>query len=143
MLEVVVVVVVCELTFECVFGSGLAAFTGPMLRGLLVQFLETLKDEPRPETWSVNDRQGSEIVLDYQRAPCSLVVEVQDNTVSLSRSGVRPSMSFLFEESCVADQLLDELRYMATDQSTPSEKRPIRFDNAETIEKARAFLAFQ
>jgi hypothetical protein len=136
------------------------------LRLFLMLYLLGQQNTPDPKSWTAHQptTPGSspeEYVLEYRyrdmsaaltltlvgaagtSSPSSSGTESSSSSyVAIDRTGSRPSVAYLAQETAVVQGILDELQQMATDESVGVSDRLLVLSSPDSILRARDGLAF-
>jgi len=115
------------------------------LRLFLMLYLMGMQNIPDRRSWSVDQPIGGYAIdCHFHDRSAALMIRLTNDTLTVDRKGLTPSMSYMIQESVIVNGILDELSTCAFNKEVADGDRLLLLsDPKDAIERARESLAFQ
>ena len=114
------------------------------LRFLLSIVLVGEQNKPAPKSWLTKQGEDAgDLQVYYQDGTGMLSIQMQENGITMTRHGQKPSLQYLLQESVLLHTVLDELSSVAfgvNEDGIGAEKRLLVLADNDAIDKARRTL---
>jgi len=113
------------------------------LRLLLSLYLISQQNTPEAKTWQAQQSSDTEVDLFYKDKSASLSIHLLDEEkkIKIYRMGVRPSVSYMMQESVILHGVLDEFNKVSFEGDVTDENRLLVMDE-DCVQELRSTLSF-